>query len=116
MSGASGAHSDSADGPVEAAAVVFALVVISSQGSSPAELLLAIEGRAAFSDSMPLPASRSLSLRFSLRACDFEYGARDASSPETMMERRSGSRDETRRVRGESEMARRRGGGKNVRR
>jgi hypothetical protein len=27
------------------------------------------------------PASCSLSLRFSLRACDFEYGARDASKP-----------------------------------
>jgi hypothetical protein len=80
VSGA-GAHSDSdsADGPVEAAAVGFALVVI-PPGSSPADLLLAIDGRAVLSDSMPLPASRSLSLRFSLRACDFEYGVRDASS------------------------------------
>jgi hypothetical protein len=59
--------------------VDFALVVI-PPGSSPADLLLVIEGRAVFSDSMPLPASRSLSLRFSLRACDFEYGVRDASS------------------------------------
>jgi hypothetical protein len=41
-----------------------------------------MDGRAAFSDPRP-PASCSLSLRFSLRACDFEYGARDASKPET---------------------------------
>ena len=99
VSGA-GAHSDSEDGPVVvAAAVDFALVVMTPPGSSPADLLLVIDGRAVFSDSMPLPESCSLSLRFSLRACDFEYGVRDASSPETMMERRSGSRDKTRRVR-----------------
>lgn len=98
VSGASGAHSDSKDELIVVAAVVFALVVIPPR-SSPADLLLVIDGRAVFSASMPLPASCSLSLRFSLRACDFEYGVRDASSPETMMERRSGSRDETRRVR-----------------
>ena len=40
----------------------------------------AMDGRAACSIPKP-PASCSLSLRFSLRACDFEYGARDASKP-----------------------------------
>ena len=40
----------------------------------------AMDGRAAFSDPRR-PVSCSFSLRFSLRACDFEYGARDASNP-----------------------------------
>ena len=85
-----GADWDSVDGPVvEAATVVFAALAVGF--SSPADLLLlplllVMDGRAVFSDSMPPPARRSLSLRFSLRACDFEYGARDASSPETVMD------------------------------
>lgn len=40
----------------------------------------AMDGRAACSVPKS-PASCSFSLRFSLRACDFEYGARDASKP-----------------------------------
>ena len=95
-----GADSDSADGPVVEAATVGFFAALAAGSSSPADLLLLVmDGRAVFSDSMPPPARRSLSLRFSLRACDFEYGARDASSPETS-DGRSGSRDETRRVRG----------------
>jgi len=53
---------------------------------SPLRLVLplasvgAMDGRAALSEPRS-PASCSFSLRFSLRACDFEYGARDASNP-----------------------------------
>ena len=99
--GASGSGTR-ADGPLEASAVVFVPLVLAGgvSGSSPADLLVpfaittvVMDGRAVFRDSMPPPASPSLSLRFSLRACDFEYGARDASSPETMMETQRGSRD-----------------------
>ena len=46
-------------------------------------LVGAMDGRAAFSDPRPPAVSSSFSLRFSLRACDFEYGARDASNPVT---------------------------------
>jgi hypothetical protein len=53
-----------------AAAVVVAVAVVVG----------AMDGRAAFSDHRR-PVSCSFSLRFSLRACDFEYGARDASRP-----------------------------------
>ena len=75
-----------------AAAVVVMLVVVAAASSSPAELspiitveavvlVGAMDGRAAFSDPRPPAVSCSFSLRFSLRACDFEYGARDASNP-----------------------------------
>ena len=59
--------------PITVAAVVLILVVVVGGG--------AIDGRAAFSDPRPPAVSCSFSLRFSLRACDFEYGAREASNP-----------------------------------
>jgi hypothetical protein len=51
----------------------------------------AMDGRAAFSDHRR-PVSCSFSLRFSLRACDFEYGARDASRPVSVPPRNPFSR------------------------
>ena len=82
------------DASVIAAAFAFAILVVAASSSSPADLspitvvaavvLLvvgAMDGRAAFRDPRPPAVSSSFSLRFSLRACDFEYGARDASSP-----------------------------------
>jgi hypothetical protein len=82
-------------GFMDAAAVAVAVVVVAAASSSPAELLSpimvaavvlvvgAMDGRAAFSDPRPPAVSSSFSLRFSLRACDFEYGVRDASNPVT---------------------------------
>jgi hypothetical protein len=58
--------------PMMVAAVVLVVVVVG-----------AMDGRAAFNDPRPPAVSCSFSLRFSLRACDFEYGARDASNPVT---------------------------------
>lgn len=76
---------------VAAVAVAVVVVVVAAASSSPAEVspiivlagvvLGAMDGRAAFSDPRPPAVSSSFSLRFSLRACDFEYGARDASNP-----------------------------------
>ena len=71
--------------------VVLALVLVAAAASASsadlsstvAAVLVAVgamDGRAAFSDPRR-PVSCSFSLRFSLRACDFEYGARDASNP-----------------------------------
>jgi hypothetical protein len=69
--------------------VVLVLLVAAAASTSSADLsstvaavlvVGAMDGRAAFSDPRR-PVSCSFSLRFSLRACDFEYGARDASSP-----------------------------------
>lgn len=72
--------------------VVMLVLVVAAASSSPAELspiivaavvlvlVGAMDGRAAFSDPRPPVVSSSFSLRFSLRACDFEYGARDASN------------------------------------
>jgi hypothetical protein len=75
-----------------AAAVAVVVFVVAAASICPAELppivvaavvlvVGAMDGRAAFSDPRPPAVSSSFSLRFSLRACDFEYGARDASSP-----------------------------------
>jgi hypothetical protein len=58
--------------PTAVAAAVLVVAVVAGFG--------AMDGRAAFSDHRR-PVSCSFSLRFSLRACDFEYGARDASKP-----------------------------------
>lgn len=74
-----------------AAAVAVVVFVVAAASICPAELppivvaavvlvVGAMDGRAAFSDPRPPAVSSSFSLRFSLRACDFEYGARDASS------------------------------------
>jgi hypothetical protein len=73
------------------AVVVVVVVVVAAASSSPADLspimvaavvlVGAMDGRAAFRDPRPPAVSSSFSLRFSLRACDFEYGARDASNP-----------------------------------
>jgi len=73
--------------------VAVAVVITVAAGTSifPADRSLALvvaavatvgamDGRAACSVPKS-PASCSFSLRFSLRACDFEYGARDASKP-----------------------------------
>jgi hypothetical protein len=71
-----------------AVAVVITVVVVAASTSadlSPtvAAVIGAMDGRAAFSDPR-WPVSCSFSLRFNLRACDFEYGARDASNPVTV--------------------------------
>lgn len=76
--------------PVVAVAVV--ITVAAGTSTFPADRSLAalvvagvatvgaMDGRAACKVPKP-PASCSFSLRFSLRVCDFEYGARDASRP-----------------------------------
>lgn len=66
-----------------AAVLAVAVVVVVDFG--------AMDGRAAFSDHRR-PVSCSFSLRFSLRACDFEYGARDASRPVSVPPRNPFSR------------------------
>jgi hypothetical protein len=79
------------DTPFSTAVAVVVLAAVASASSSAdhsptvaAVVVLvvvgAMDGRAAFSDPRR-PVSCSFSLRFSLRACDFEYGARDASNP-----------------------------------
>ena len=85
-----------------AAAVVVVLAVVAAASSSPADLspiitvaavtlVGAMDGRAALSDPRPPAVSCSFSLRFSLRACDFEYGARDASNPVSSIAHRTPS-------------------------
>jgi hypothetical protein len=79
------------DASIIAAAAVAVGFVVAAASSCPAGLspitvaalvlVGAMDGRAAFSDPRPPAVSSSFSLRFSLRACDFEYGARDASNP-----------------------------------
>lgn len=80
-------------GFTDASIAAAVTVVVAAASSSPADLspvmvvagvvlvVGAMDGRAAFSDPRPPAVSSSFSLRFSLRACDFEYGARDASNP-----------------------------------
>ena len=71
-----------------AISVVLVMLVVAAASTSAdlspmvAAVVGAMDGRAAFSDPRR-PVSCSFSLRFSLRACDFEYGARDASNPVT---------------------------------
>jgi len=68
-------------------AVIVVTTVAAGASSFPADLspalaagIGAMDGRAARSVPKRPPTSSSFSLRFSLRACDFEYGARDASN------------------------------------
>ena len=88
-------------GFTDASIAIAAAVVVAAASSSPADLspmmvaavvlvfvvVGAMDGRAAFNDPRPPAVSSSFSLRFSLRACDFEYGARDASNPVTTIHR-----------------------------
>ena len=71
-----------------AVAVIVVMTAAAGASSFPADLspalaagIGAMDGRAACSVPKRPPTSSSRSLRFSLRACDFEYGARDASKP-----------------------------------